>query len=513
MRINGFSGMDIDSMVKSLMTAQRAPLDKLNQKKTILQWTRDSYRDMNIKIVDAKKKLAQFGLQSAMNTQASTVTGNTSAVKASAQATASSATMTVDVTKLATKSTLQTKDADKLIVAGSSPAVTATLSTTLAQLVNGTASGTYELNLNDRTMSFNNTDTISAVLGKINSSDANVTASYDEVSGRFSIVAKDFGTSNEIRFTDATKTAKSSTFLDLIKIYTDPASNTDPDPTKNNVIKASNASVTVTSDGAAKTFTPEGNTLTVNGVVLTLMGTTTLGGLATITTQPDPTTALSTIKSFVENYNDLINTFNTKVDEEKYRDFLPLTDDQRSNMKESEITEWEKKAKSGLLKNDGILNSAIASMREVITTHLGDLSSIGITTGSYYENGQLTVDENKLKSALQNNPDKVLSIFQGPSGSTNSGIYNELSNKYDNTLDLFVKKAGTSKFSSDTNMIYKTQSIMGDQLKDYNSRISNLQTRLKGIEDRYYKQFTAMETAMSKLQSQSSSLFGTQASS
>lgn len=501
MRINGFSGMDIDSMVKSLMTAQRAPLDKLNQQKTVLQWTRDSYRDMNIKIVDAKKKLGQFGLQSAMNTQSSTVTGNTSAVKASAQATASSAAMTVDVTKLATKSTLQTTSGSGLTIAGSSPVETATLNTTLGQLTQvstPTLPGPYELNINNKKMTFESTDTISAVLGKINSSDANVTASYDEVSGKFSITAKDFGTANEIQFTGT------NTFLDLLNIKT-----SDP----GNFIPASNASVTVTSDGTSKTFTPEGNTLTVNGVVLTLMGTTTLGGPATITTQPDPTTALSTIKSFVENYNDLLNTFNSKVDEEKYRDFPPLTDDQRSNMKESEITEWEKKAKSGLLKNDGILNSAISSMREVITTHLGDLSSIGITTGSYYENGQLTIDENKLKSALQNNPDKVLSLFQGPSGSTNSGIYNELSNKYDNTLDLFVKKAGTSKFSSDANMIYKTQSIMGDQLKDYNSRISNLQTRLKGIEDRYYKQFTAMETAMSKLQSQSSSLFGTQTSS
>ncbi|MGN7169666.1 flagellar filament capping protein FliD [Paenibacillus cellulositrophicus] len=498
MRINGFSGMDIDSMVKSLMTAQRAPLDKLNQQKTILQWTRDSYRDMNIKLIDAKTKLSGFNKQASMNTLSSTVSGNMTAIKADAQATATSGTMTVEVDKLATKSTIQTKNGSGLTTSTSK---SATLATTLEQLSSDTASDTYELNINDKTITFLKTDTISTVLGRINSSDANVTASFDEVSGKFSISAKDFGTVNELKFTGQDKTEKTSSFLDLIHI--------DTNNTTDNFIKASNAEVYVTSDNVRRLFTPDKNTLTVNGIVLTLMGKTTSDTPATITTQSDPTTALNTIKSFIENYNDLINTFSTKVGEEKYRDFPPLTDEQRSAMKDNDITEWEKKAKSGLLRNDGILSSTIASMREIISKHLGDLSSIGITTGQYYENGKLIIDEDKLKSALEQNPDKVLNIFQGQSGSLNSGIYQELSEKYDDALDLMVSKAGTSKFSTDVNATYKTESIMGNQLKDYNQRIANLQTRLQDIEERYYKQFTAMEQAMSNYQSQSASLFGT----
>ncbi|GIP21746.1 flagellar filament capping protein FliD [Paenibacillus sp. J22TS3] len=501
MRINGFSGMDIDSLVKNLMTARRAPLDKLNQQKTILQWTRDSYRDLNIKIVDANKKLSDFNRDSAMNTKASTVTGNTAAVKALATADASSSSMSVEVTKLATKSTLQTANGAGLTTTGATPA-TATLNTTLEQLATGTAADTYELNINDKTITFLKSDTIKTVQARINSSGANVTALFDEVSGKFSITAKDYGASNELKFTGDDKTVKSSTFLDLIHINTG--------DTANNFLKASNAEVKVTSDGATKTFTPSENKLTVNGVALTFIGTTTAGGPAAITTKADSTTAFNTIKSFVDNYNDLISTFSTKLDEAKYRDFPPLTDEQRSNMKESEITEWEKKAKSGLLKNDTILQATIASMREVITKHLGDLSSVGITTGSYSENGKLVINEDKLKAALENTPDKVLSIFRGPSGSLDSGIYSELSKQYDDTLNLFVAKAGTSKYSTDANAVYKPQSIMGDQLKDYNNRIKTLQNRLQDIESRYYKQFSAMETAMSNLQSQSSSLFGTQ---
>lgn len=496
MRINGFSGMDIDTMVTSLMTARRVPLDKLNQQKTILEWTRDSYRDMNIKLVDAKTKLSNFNMQSAMKTQASTVTGNTSAVRADAQATASSGTMQVEVTKLATKSTIQTKTDSGLKTTGATP-VTASLSTTLEQLASGTAADTYELNLNGTTIKFNKTDTISSVLSQINSSEANVTATYNEVSGKFSISAKDYGTANELTFTGK-EGATGNTFFTLIGISTA--------DTTNHFIKASNAEVKVTSDGATRTFTPDKNSLNVNGVILTLLGTTTSDNPSTITTQPDATTALNTIKAFVENYNDLLSTFNTKISETKYRDFTPLTDEQKSEMKESQVEEWEKKAKSGLLKNDGILSSTLASMREVVLGHLGDLSSIGIKTGQYYENGKLTIDETALKAALESSPDKVLSIFQGPAGSTNKGIFSELSKQLDGSLDMLVEKAGTSKFSTDVNAIFKTESIMGDMLKNYNKRISDWEDRLEDIEIRYYKQFSAMETAMNNYTAQSSSL-------
>jgi flagellar hook-associated protein 2 len=50
-RIGGLaSGMDIDSIVKKLMNAERAPLNKLFQKKTTYEWQRDAYRGVNAKL-------------------------------------------------------------------------------------------------------------------------------------------------------------------------------------------------------------------------------------------------------------------------------------------------------------------------------------------------------------------------------------------------------------------------------------------------------------------------------
>lgn len=81
-------------------------------------------------------------------------------------------------------------------------------------------------------------------------------------------------------------------------------------------------------------------------------------------------------------------------------------------MKESEITTWTEKAKSGLLKNDEILKSTIISMRTLITENLGKLSDMGITTGKYTENGKLYIDESKLKNAINSNPQSIVDFFK-----------------------------------------------------------------------------------------------------
>lgn len=482
MRINGFSGMDIDSMVTSLMTAQKAPLNKLNQQKQILEWTRDSYRELNSKIVDFRTKLSGFKLSPAMNTQQAVVSGNTTAIKADANANASGAAMAVQVTSLAQKSNMTSES--KL----TSSSADATLTTKIGDLSTSTGAANYTVTINGKSLTFSSDTTIDNVINTISTdADMKVNASFDEVSGKFSITSKAYGTN----LTDGSGTLKTLLGMGTIQ-------------------NATAGTVKISTDGGLsfKEFTTNNNSLTVNGVTLTLLSTNTSTDLAKIQTQTDPAKAIDTIKNFVQNYNDLLNTFGSKVKEEKYRDYLPLTDEQKKDMKENDITLWEQKAKSGLLKNDNILSSAVSSMRSVITGSLGDLSAIGITTGQYYENGKIYINEEKLKVALQSDPQKVMNIFQGSANGATPGIYSKISDEMNGTLDLLAKKAGTSKYSSDVNSIFKTESIMGKQLVDYNKRISDMKNRLNDMESRYYKQFSAMEEAMNKYQSQSSSLTG-----
>ncbi|KOS00878.1 flagellar cap protein FliD N-terminal domain-containing protein, partial [Paenibacillus polymyxa] len=159
MRINGFSGMDIDSMVTNLMTAKKAPLNKLNQQKQILEWTRDSYRELNSKIVDFRTKLSEFKLSPAMNTQQAVVSGNTTAIKADASANASGAAMAVQVTSLAQKSNMTS--GSKLSTSSSADA---TLTTKIGDLSTSTGAADYTVTINGKSLTFSSDKTIDNVI-------------------------------------------------------------------------------------------------------------------------------------------------------------------------------------------------------------------------------------------------------------------------------------------------------------------------------------------------------------
>ncbi len=476
--------MDVDSMVSQLMTAKRAPLNKLNQQKTILQWTRDSYRELNSKIVDFKdNKLKSYKLSAGMNTQQAVLTGNTTAVKAEATADANGTAMSIEVVSLAKKSNIQSE----ALTTGDTK--TAQLSTKLEDLGGEITASNFDLVINGKLLSLSKDDTIASAIRKINSlPNANVIAAFDEVSGKFSVISKEYGkditvdTSNFNAFSfGGVETAKQA----VVNVKVNPL-----DP----------------SNTSTKTFYSDSNSLTVNGIQLSLLATNTAANPVNITTTTDSTKALDTIKAFVDNYNDFINTFSTKVNEEKYRTYQPLTNEEKKEMKDSDVIAWEAKAKSGLLKNDEILKATTSSMRSAIMEQLKELSSVGITTGQYYENGKIYINEEKLKAALQSDPQKVTNIFKGTTDGSTKGIFEKIGNTMDEALTKMVTKAGTSKYSSDINSVYKEESVMGRKLKDYNKRISSLEVRLVDMETRYYKQFTAMEKAMNKYQSQSSSL-------
>lgn len=169
---------------------------------------------------------------------------------------------------------------------------------------------------------------------------------------------------------------------------------------------------------------------------------------------------------------------------------------------------------SGLLKNDSILSSAASVMRESIFSGLNgiggiNLSSIGIDTGQYFEGGKLYIkDAEKLKKAIEDNPQGVMDLFQTNSTdkSAPKGIFVQMYNSLDGVLSTLANKAGTSKYSTDANTTYKEESIMGKQLKELTKRVTELTTRLTKMETSYYKQFSAMETAMNKYNAQSTSL-------
>jgi flagellar hook-associated protein 2 len=504
-RVSGLaSGMDIDSIVKEMMIARRQPLNKLNQQKQTLQWQRDSYRELNSKLVDFRNnKLFKYNTSAQLNTQTAVVSGNTTALTAEATSTANGIPMTISVTQLAQPASIATQGMN--MVDGNGNRLTSSSKLKDLQVLNGGTPtvGEYKLTVNGTEIKFAENNSIADVVSKINMTDAaKVTAKFDELTGKLTISSKILSSAGTATLSPV---AADNSLLELFG---------SGGTTTSSLYQP--AEVYINGSAAGNKYSFNSNSFSINGVQINLLSTTTdpatppalpdpsSGSPVTINTQSDPAKALDTIKSFIQDYNDLMTTLSSKITEEKYRDYLPLSDEQKEEMSDKDVEQWEAKAKSGLLKNDEILKSTISSMRSIITNQLGNLNSIGITTGKYYENGKLYIDEEKLKAALQNNPQKITTIFQG-SPSTD-GVFKQLSGDLNEILDKLANKAGTSKYSMDINSTFKSESIMGKRLTEYNTRISLLQSRLNDMETSYYKQFTAMERAISNYNSQSSSL-------
>ncbi len=255
------------------------------------------------------------------------------------------------------------------------------------------------------------------------------------------------------------------------------------------------------------------NAFTISGVSYTLKTT----GDATVAVAPDIDATITRVKAFVDEYNKILAAINGELNEDVYRDFLPLTDDQKKDMSDDEIKAWETKAKSGMLRSDPTLRNILYTLRndmadkiQGIAGKYKSLADLGITTGKYFsdngsfntewtEGGKLYIDENELRKALETDPDAVAKIFSadGADGA-HDGIASRLYDDLQSALKKIEASAGsTAGYSSDTT------SNLGRTLNDYDKRIASMERLLKAEEERYYKQFDAMEAAISQLNKQS----------
>lgn len=265
------------------------------------------------------------------------------------------------------------------------------------------------------------------------------------------------------------------------------------------VVEASDASITF--NGA--TLTSSTSTLTVNGLTLNVLDKT--DSEISISVAKDTSAIYDTIKDFISEYNDILKTMNSYYNAASSRGYDVLTDEQKEAMTESEVEKWEDKIKSSLLRRDDTLNSIISSFR---TNMMGgytasdgkrySLASLGIATSAknWYEGGLLHIkgdeddteymdETNKLEAMLTKDPELVMEIMNGLTGK----LYTDLQ-----------KKMRTSKMSSA--FTFYNDKEMNSQLSDYKTQVSKWEKKLAALEDRYYKQFTAMEKAMASLNSQ-----------
>ena len=492
----GVSGMDVDQAVKDLMAAKRVPYDKMFQKKTQAEWKKASYNTMYNTISDFRTTVFNNKLQATLAPKTAS-SANESIATVTANADAANVSHELEVTQLA--------EGVKRTSSGS--ITTGASKTTLASQFG--ISGSFDIKIangsNSATITVNSTDSIYDLVQDINDAGAGVTANYDATLDRFFMSTTNTGSDSGIDFTGSS--ANGLNFLkDNLKII---------DSTDAADISFSGKNATFKLDGVA--LEQQSNSFTISGVNYKLKSTN-IGSPITVGVAADIDKTIENVKTFVESYNKMLETVNKAVKETRYKDYAPLTTAQRAELSETEAKLWDEKAKSGMLNNDPTLRSLVDNIRGDVSASVSGLSgkynsaaSMGITTGSYTEGGKLYVDETKLRSALTADPNAANKLF-GTDGAADSqdGIAVRMYDTLKTAMDKIVSEGGVSAGVKDD-----TKSVLAKQITQYTKDMKALNERLEDMEDRYYSQFSAMETALTKLASQSSwlsSTFGTSSS-
>lgn len=591
LRFSGLaSGMDTESIVKKLMDAERIPLNKLGQKKQLLEWQRDQYREINALLLSFRNEVFNMKLQSSFLAKQVTST-NESKLTATATANAGNATYTISKATLATaaynsssaaisldpankidptKSLWSMRDrfagsgGFKWVVENKSDSIAVSADGTEFQLSKGaidqgtpitikvtdqnnvqtsyivytdktafdsaTDANRAYVDLESGKLTFNQaiqsgskidadygyntfsfsittygeggtpitetfkvegTESLNGVLNRLNNSKVGVTAYYDAYTDKISITRKATGDFNAGAANKEIITSGSGGFLDTV-LKLDEA----------NEQGGTNAIVTINGLQTEK----YSNTFQMNGVNFTLKDVIDPAAPVTVSVTNNVDKNFETIKNFVDKYNELIEKINAKISERRYRDYPPLTEEQKKELSDKEVELWEEKAKSGLLRGDAILSSALSEFRRTLYSVVGGLpvtnntlTEIGITTGAYQEQGKLYIDESKLKKALQDSPDEVMKLFtQSSNLDSEKGLAVRLYDNVNKAIDRLTEKAGRNVGFSTVD-----KSLIGEELKDLDERINAFENRLKQVEDRYWRQFTAMEQAIQRANMQS----------
>ena len=261
-------------------------------------------------------------------------------------------------------------------------------------------------------------------------------------------------------------------------------------------------------------FTNNTNVFEVNGLTFTALSETAANETVTVTTQNDTDGIYDMIKNFLKEYNTIINEMDKLYNADSAKGFEPLTNDEKEAMSESEVEEYEKKIKDSLLRRDENLSSVSSALKTAMAgsvTINGKkmyLSDFGINTLSYFsapdnqknayhidgdaDDADTSGNADVLKGMIASDPDTVITFFSRLS----QQLYTEMSNQ-SKSVD------GYRSFGS----FYDDKKMKTDYT-DYNSKIADLEEKLNDYEDKWYKKFAAMETAMAKLQSSTSAITG-----
>ena len=537
LRMTGmYSGMDTESIVSQLVKAKSTKVTNLKNEQKKLEWKQTAWQGLNSKIYNMySKTLSNLRLTSAYSKK-STVSSDSTKATVVASEGAVNGTQTLKVNKLAKSGYLTGAKLD-----GKTSTTTGTDGKDVTKVVNWETTdklSEIDSNLTGKTISIttgSGTDakttdieitadmTINDLVAKFK--DAGVNASFDTTNQRFFINSTGTGSAKNFTLTSDDSTALASLGLDPNTTYTD------INGSKNSCVKIEGQDAEIVLNGA--TFVSDSNTFSINGLTINTLGVT--DEEISLVTSTDYDGIYNTIKDFLTEYNDLINEMDKLYNADSARKYDMLTNDEKDSMTDDEVEQWEDKIKSALLRKDNslynVMNTLTTTMMDgYYENNLSDkqkknmsaseisawykenggkkhyLSDYGIGTLSYFEaqdnehhayhiNGDAddeftSTKEDKLKAAIAEDPDGTANFF--------ATLCKTLYSKLDETMSESTEYSSIYK-------VYNDKQLKKDY-KDYTKKISDAEDELNDYEDRWYNKFSKMEVALSKLQSQTSSI-------
>ncbi|MEY7998809.1 flagellar filament capping protein FliD [Clostridium sp. Mt-5] len=635
LRITGLNtGLDVDSMVKKMLTSDQTKIDQVKQQQQLIQWKQEAYQSIITDVKDLQSAYfditnsANYLLSSGSYDNMTATSGDPTTATAKAAATASSGIYKISVSQLAQAASISSttslntefqvtdinnwKGAGKTInfsvdgTADASPldlsGFTGTTVSDLASYINNqisqntglsgkvsvsyvndgkndyikftpltsskvqiTASGvtditslntnltaaslttdltsldsslntnlTLNLSYNGKNTSVsvdntNGTATLNDLITAIkNATGGTVTGSFDDITGKFILQTTSTGSISNLSITGDSTGGRLLSALGLPAVGSSAASSQGKDAL---------VSITPPGSSTATTLTESSNNFIVNGISYSVTGITLPGNPTSISVTQDTSKVHDLISNFIDKYNNLVGEIQDKLSERKDYNYQPLTDAQKSSMSATDITNWETKAKQGILENDDNLESLLndltnafnapvldSSGKSVSTLYFGSIGSnaIGIDTSNDYTQGaKLSItDDQQFTNALTNHADEIMKLFTTTSDSTDpttnfnqSGIFQRISQIINNNVGVIGSTYNSGTLTKYANL-QDDYSISGgagtgtlpDQIYQQQLLINNLTDQMNNDQTKYYDQFTQLETAMEQLNAQQSSL-------
>ncbi len=467
------SGIDTDSIIKQLMTVERIPVDRLGQKKQLTTWKVDAYREVNRSLMTLRN--AAVDLTLSKNFYARTATSSDSG-RISVTANPSSGSTSLQVTSVDRLAKSASTFSSEIIVDMNNEKVTrSTKISDLSGVSDPALVGFKSISDGEyKSLGLTSDSTVGDLITKLNAKDTGVSVFFDDASGKMSITSRQTGSNSTVSFSD-------EGLASALKLT--------------NHIQGDDAAFTVN----GLPVTRESNTVTIDNVTFTLNQIFDADqGPVSLSTKPDTQAVFDNIKSFIDKYNETMELMNKRYGERQYRDFPPLTKAQREELSEDEIKKWEEKAMSGLLRSDGMLQSATTRLRsswsstDVATSGPNQLYQIGLSTGrDFRSGGKIEIDETKLKAAIDADPEAVYKLFSDSS----NGLLGKVRDATRDVRNNITRVAGAEGGAPNTYSL-------GRELNTIDTRIDSLNRQLISRENAYYARFTAMEKAMNQANSQ-----------